>query len=219
LEVRAVPSVVIEGQYYDSKGKPTRGHAPHVVGQIDKQFWFKEATSDANGKVTIRVPHGMEQVRLSLMTNEHGCLRWRKGKAGPLNNSREIDLGTVNDDVKDIEIIRYTAPILLVKVTAKDGTKLKNVHATAAYGSGKGPYRGQLIVGDGLHSDVSFEEQEDGRFRSSQLFPDEEVTVTAHVKGYQGKPVTLKIPEGQTKEVEISVEKAPEKPQAPDKDK
>jgi beta-lactamase regulating signal transducer with metallopeptidase domain/protocatechuate 3,4-dioxygenase beta subunit len=206
LEVRAAPSVVIEAQYYDSKGKTTRGHSPHIFGQIDKHFWFAEAKADANGKVTVRVPHGLEQVRLQLSTNEHGSLRWRKAKGEPLNNNHEVDLGTVNDDVKGIEIVRYVAPIVIAKVSAKDGGKLPDVKVTAMYGTGKGPFQGRLIVGDGLNSDVSFEHQEDGRFRSEQLLPDEEVTFVAHAKGYKGIPVTLKMPEGESKDIELILE-------------
>ena len=126
LEVRAVPHVTIEAQYIDSQGKPTRGHSCHVFGQIDGVSWFGDAKADPTGKVVARVPHGLENVQLDLMTNEHGVLRWRKTKDGPLNNNRRVMLGTLTDDVKGIEIIRYTAPILLVKVTSKDGSKPVN---------------------------------------------------------------------------------------------
>src|SRR5439155_22859172 len=134
---------------------------------------------------------------------EHSVLRWRRTKDGPLNNNRRVDLGTVNDDVRGIEIVRYTAPIVLVKVAAKDGQPLKDAAVTAVYGPGKGQYSGQLIVGGGRNSDVSFEKQEDGRFRSEQLVPDEETTVTAHAEGYTSKSVQFKLPEGETKEIEI----------------
>src|SRR5262249_12546421 len=117
VEVRAVPHVVIEAQYYDSKGKTRRGHAPFMFGQIDKQSWFTEAKADANGKVTVLAPHGLEYAKLQLSTNEHSALRWRKAKGEPLSRAREIDLGTLDNDVKGIEIVRYEAPILLVKVT------------------------------------------------------------------------------------------------------
>src|SRR5262249_55534067 len=41
IEVRAVPHVVIEAQYVDSKGNPTRGHAGHLSGRMNKSdFWF-----------------------------------------------------------------------------------------------------------------------------------------------------------------------------------
>jgi RNA polymerase sigma factor (sigma-70 family) len=208
IEVRATPHVIIEAQYVDSKGQPTRGHSCHVFGQLDKMPWFGEAKAGPDGKMVAYVPHGLERVQLNLMTNEHGALRWRRTKDGPLNNTHRVDLGTVNDDVMGIEVVRYTAPIVLVKVAAKDGQPLKDPAVTAVYGAGKRPYEGQLIAAKGRHSDVSFEKQEDGRFRSEQLFPDEETTVTAHADGYASQSVQVKLPEGATKEIEIVLEKA-----------
>ena len=52
---------------------------------------------------------------------------------------------------------------------------------------------------------------EDGRFRSEQLLPDEEATVSAHAKGHVAAPVKVKLTERATKEIEIALEKAPEK--------
>ena len=207
FEVRAVPHVVIEAQHFDDKGKKTRGHAFHLFGRIDGDFWWAQGKHDADGKVTALVPHGLEQTRLSLMTNEHGVLRHRTTKNDPLSNNREVDLGTVNADVKGIEIIRYTAPIVIVKVVAKDGGKLKDVAVTATYPEGKGDARGKRIVGGGRQSDVGFEKQEDGRFRSSQMFPDEEVTITGHADGYESHSEKVKLAEGTQKEIVIVLEK------------
>jgi beta-lactamase regulating signal transducer with metallopeptidase domain/uncharacterized GH25 family protein len=206
LEVRAVPHVIIEAQFLDRKGKPTRGHAPFVFARVDNKFWFGQAKMDADGKVRALAPHG-SSVQLDLMTNEHGVLRHRKKAGAPLSNARRMDLGVVNEDVKGIEIIRYEAPILLVKVVSKGGGKPKDAAVTATYPSGRGPFQGRLIVKKGLHSDVSFEEQEDGRFRSSQLLPDEETTVTAQADGYHTKSVKVKLAEATTKELEIVLEK------------
>ena len=112
--------------------------------------------------------------------------------------------------MKDIELIRYEAPIVVVKVTTKDGSKPKNVAVSAEYPEGKQPYQGRLILKNGIRSDVSFEEQEDGRFRSMQMLPDEEVTFLAHAEGYESKPMKLKLPEGEKKDIELVLEKATE---------
>jgi beta-lactamase regulating signal transducer with metallopeptidase domain/uncharacterized GH25 family protein len=207
LELRAVPNVTIEAQIYDSKGKPTRGHELFIFGQIDKTSWFGQGKPDANGHIVAQVPHGLENAQLDLMTNEHGVLRHRMGKDGTLKNQRRVDLGTLNDDVKDFQIIRYEAPIVLVKIVAKDGSKLVKPAMTGKYAPDKAQYQGGLTR-NGLQSDVSFEEQEDGRFRSEQLFPDEEVTFTAHAEGYESKSEQLKLPEAAKKEIEIVLEKA-----------
>src|SRR5262249_45399717 len=140
VEVRAVPHVTIAAQTVDSKGQPTSGHEFFIFGRMDGQFWNGRAQREGLGKFVVNIPHGLESVQLDLMTNEHGVLRWRRGKDGPLNNQRRVDLGTVTDDVKDIQIIRYTAPILLVKVTGKDGLKLTDVAVTAVYPEGKAQF-------------------------------------------------------------------------------
>ena len=78
---------------------------------------------------------------------------------------------------------------------------------TALYPEEKGLQEGRFIVKNGRNSDVTFEEQEDGRFRSSQLLPDEEVTVTAHAEGYAEASQKVKLVEGTSKDVEIVLEK------------
>ena len=105
------------------------------------------------------------------MTNEHSSLRWRRGGNGELHNQRRADLGTVNEDVKDLQIIRYKAPILLVKVKGPDGVVLNHVGVSASYSEGKAQHAGKLILANGLHSDVSFEHQEDGRYPLLAIVP------------------------------------------------
>jgi beta-lactamase regulating signal transducer with metallopeptidase domain/uncharacterized GH25 family protein len=207
IEVRAVPHVTIEAQYLDSKGKPTRGHSCHIFGQIDKDYWFGEAKADANGKMVVDVPHGLERTEFSLSTNEHGVLRWRKTKDGKLSSSRRIDLGTVNDHVKGIEIIRYVAPILVINATDSAGKQVKDFKAKVVYGAGKSPKEPGSSFVNGVQGDVYLEKQKDGRWRSSQLLPDEEVTVTASGDGFKSKSVKVKLPEGEVKELTIALEK------------
>ncbi len=213
VEVRAVPHVVIEAQYLDSKGKPTRGHSCHVFGQIDGVSWFGDAKADATGKVVAHVPHGLENAQFDLMTNEHGALRWRKKKGDELSNDRQVRLGTLTDDVTGIEIVRYVAPILTVKVKTPDGVEVKDVGVGALYAVSKrwAAGGGTLFTNGGRPSNVSFERHDDGRFRSSQLFPDEDVTVTGYADGYVSKPQKVTLAEGATKEIEIVLEKAPAK--------
>jgi hypothetical protein len=181
---------------------------------MDKVSWHSHVRPDADGKLVAYVPHGLENVRFvrySPFTSRQVALRWRMTKDGPLNNNGAINLGTVTDDVKGIEIVQYPAPILLVKVSTKDGQQLKDPTVTAAYGPGKGQSRGGVAIIGGRPSDVDFVPQEDGRFRSELLFPDEETTVTAHADGYASQSVPVKLPEGETKEIEIVLEKAPQK--------
>ena len=88
VEVRAVPHVVIEAQYYDGKGKPTRGHAGHMFGQVDKNNTGSARPRSTERKMTLLAPHGLDGGQLSLMTNEHGALRWRTARACSATRSR-----------------------------------------------------------------------------------------------------------------------------------
>ena len=61
-----------------------------------------------------------------------------------------------------------------------------------------------------MTSDCGFEQQEDGRFRSEGLYPDEEFTVTAQAKGYASKTSpAFTLAEGATREIELVLEKTP----------
>ncbi len=207
IEVRAVPHVVIEAQCYDSKGQPRSTHECTVSGQLDKEFWYMMVKPDAKGKFTILAPHGLENARLELLTNEHGSLRHRVTMNDKLQRGREVKLGTLDHDIKGIEIVRYTAPILLIKVADKEGKKPKDVALTGLYPEDPNVQEGRFIVKKGLQSEILFEEQEDGRFRSEMLLPDEEVTITTHADGYKDSVAKFKLKEGETKEVTILVEK------------
>src|SRR5262249_16283291 len=78
IEVAAVPTVTIEAQYLDSKGKPTRGHECFIFGRLGNDNWFGQGRPDADGKIVAHVPHGLSGAQMDLMTNEHGVLRHRR---------------------------------------------------------------------------------------------------------------------------------------------
>ncbi len=141
------------------------------------------------------------------MTNEHGVLRHRLEKGDVAPRHREIDLGTLDDDVKGIEIIRYVAPILIVDARDKDGKQIKDFKAKVTYQPGVGKKKpGESFV-NGVQGDVYLEKQEDGRWRTRQMLPDEEVTVTVSAKGYKPHTEKLKLAEGATKDLTPVLEK------------
>lgn len=208
LEIRAVPHIVIECQYVNSKGKPTRGHAGHLFGRMDKDnYWFGQCEIDGNGKMTVRAPHGLMEARLSLTTNEHGVLRYRLKKGDPLSAKREINLGTLDDDVKGIEIIHYVAPILIVDAKDKEDKQIKDFRVKITYTSGGSKREPGVTFRGGVQGDVFQEKQEDGRWRTSGMLPDEEVEVEISAAGYKPHTEKLKLAEGTTKELAPVLEK------------
>jgi hypothetical protein len=207
MEIRASPFVVIEGQWLDSKGQPKSGWGSSVFGRIDGSFWHAQTRPDAQGKFSLKVPHGLEGVELDIMTNEHASARYRIGKDGSLTEGRRVQLGTLDHDVKGIVIVRYVAPIVVIDATTKDGRQIDGFKATVEYdeaipGSGKNVH----VVGGGKKADAIQDEQYDGRYRTSTLLPDREVTVAVSAEGYAPASRKLTLPEGKTEEVTFVLE-------------
>jgi protocatechuate 3,4-dioxygenase beta subunit len=207
LEVRASPLVVIEGQWLDSKGQPKSGWSSFVFGRIDGASWHAMTRPDAQGKFSLNVPHGLEQVELDISTNEHASARHRIGKDAPLVEGRRVTLGTLDHDVKGIEIVRYVAPIIVINATTKDGQQIKGFKAIAEYteSAPKSDKQVHVVGGPGGTAAIQ-DEQYDGRYRTSQLLPDREVNVTVSADGFATAIRKLTLPEGKIEEVNFVLE-------------
>ena len=204
LEIRATPHVVIEGQWLDSKGQPKGGWGSSVFGRIDGSFWHAMTQPDAQGKFSLKVPHGLENVEFDISTNEHASARHRVGKDGSLTEGRRVKLGTLDHDVKGIEIVRYVAPIIVINATTKDGQQVKGFKATVEY-TEQGPNSEAKVhlSGGGRKTEAIQDEQNDGRYRTSQLLPDREVTVTVEAEGFSPASRKMKLSEGKTEELTL----------------
>jgi beta-lactamase regulating signal transducer with metallopeptidase domain len=211
LEIRALPSVVIEGHWVDSKGQPKGGWSSFVFGRMDGSFWNAQAHPDTEGRFLLKVPHGLEDGQLNISTNEHATTRYRIGKDATLVESRQVQLGTLDHDVKDIEIVRYVSPIIVINATTKDGKQIKGFQSDVQYTHpGPNNRKDVRLVGGGKKKDVIQDEQYDGRYRTSSMLPDKEVTVSVSADGFEGASRKLSLPEGKTEEVTFVLEpKAP----------
>jgi hypothetical protein len=206
IEIRATPHVVIEGGWIDSKGKPRGGWDLMISGQIDGQFWHTQGHPSAEGKFSVKVPHGLEQAQITISTNEHASSRYRIGKDGKLHSEKFVMFGTLDHDVKDLAIIQYDAPVVMVKPTTKDGRPVKDVVLSGKFTEdNEGPGM-RMILKNGIESDVHFERQDDGRYRTYCLTPDREVNITAHADGFKPASRKFKLPEGKTEEVTYVLE-------------
>ncbi len=207
LEIRALPTVVIEGRWVDSKGRPGWGWSPLVGGKMDGSSWIAEAHVGPLGRFSLKVPHGLEKATLSIMAGEHASTRYRIGNAGPLVESPWVDLGTLDHDVKGFEIVRYVAPIIVINATTRDGQQIKDFHADVQY-THPGPHNRKDIGlrGGGKKQEAIEDEQYDGRYRTSRMLPDKEVKVTVSAEGYTEASRTLTLPEGKTEEVTFVLE-------------
>ncbi len=211
LEIRASPSVAIEGRWFDSKGQPGRGPSPLVGGKMDRCFLDRRGPCRSPGKVlgegsarTGKGPHHHVDRRARLA-------RHRISKGGPLVEGITALLGTLDHDVKDIEIVRYVSPIIVINATTKDGQQIKDFKAVVEYTHPDPNNRKDVgLRGGGKKKDVIQDEQYDGRYRTSNMLPDKEVTVSVSADGFEGASRKFSLPEGKTEEVTFVLEpKAP----------
>jgi beta-lactamase regulating signal transducer with metallopeptidase domain/5-hydroxyisourate hydrolase-like protein (transthyretin family) len=211
LEIRAVPHVVIQGTYLSSAFKPRRGHEVSLFGRMDGEFYYvRSNTPGEDGKFEIKAPHGLQKAELDMSTNEHSSLRWRMAHDEPLKRGRRVPLGTLEDDVRGFEIVRYKAPIVLVKPVDEAGAPIKQCAPVLKYTRDQEGSEQLTVYTTGSH--VSFEEQQDGRWRSEQLLPDEPISVTVEKSGYSTTTQELSLGEGEQKELTFVLKKEPDQP-------
>ena len=208
LEIRAVPHVIIRGRFFNSEGKPRASHQQHLFARIDEKPFFAKSTRPGDdGWFEFKVPHGVEQVQVDLSTNEHSALRWRIKPDEPLQYGRRIELGTLEEDFTTLEVVRYTAPLLLLKAVDENGEQLSDFKPNSKYKTRPNAERRGTFISGAL-GDIGFESQPDGRWRSSQMLPDEEVTITLEKEGYVSEPQVVSMREKEERELVFVMKKA-----------
>ncbi|AMV37490.1 M56 family metallopeptidase [Planctomyces sp. SH-PL62] len=207
LELRAVPHVTVEGRWIDSEGRPKSGWGSFLFGRHGDGSWHVQTNPDAEGRFAVKAPRGLKEAQLDISTNEHASVRHRVGKDAPLAEGRSLQLGTLDHDVKDVEIVRYVAPVIVINATTKDGRQVEGFQAEVEY-TGDGPQgeRKVGLSGGRRKTEAIQDEQNDGRYRTSQMLPDREVVVTAKAEGFAPATRTLKLPEGRIEEVTLVLE-------------
>ena len=108
-------------------------------------------------------------------------------------------MGTLENDVTDFQIIRYVAPIVLVKTVDEQGRPVDGCTPVVKYTANDQP-GDELDVyttGGNVHS----EHQQDGRWRSGQALPDEPMSVTVERTGYTTTKQEITLKEGEEREL------------------
>ena len=121
----------------------------------------------------------------------------------------------MDKDIDGLRIIRYEAPIIMVKVVDSEGKPVNGYSISARYTKRQDEKHGIMYY----TGHVGFEKQSDGRWRSSQLLPDEEISIeiTAGANrdplgNIEQKPVslaeakTLTLKEGETRNLNFVVD-------------
>lgn len=218
ITIQAVPHVVLQGTYLNSKNEPCSGHEVMLFGRIDDSFYFARSSTPGNdGKFELKIPHGLREAKLDLVTNEHSALKWRMSRDKPLERGRDVTLGTVEDDIYGFEVVRYTAPLLMVKAVDEQGRIVADITPVVTYAREANESENMTVYTTGSH--VSFEAQGDGRHRSSQLLPDEPIKVTVKKEGFNTTIQELTLKEGQEQEIQFVLKAVSETKPDTDADK
>src|SRR5262249_9810858 len=109
-------------------------------------------------------------------------------------------------DIKGLELIGYDRTGVVVKAIARDGRPLKDVEVGGEYTSERAMAGFGFSLKNGANSEINFERQPDGRFRSETIVPGREVKITAYPDGFRPVSRTFKILEGKTEEVTLVLE-------------
>jgi hypothetical protein len=204
LLVQAVPHVQFEGQYLDSAGQPRSGGWEFTVfGKLDGEFYFAQLRPNAAGHIQGLLPRGLAEAKLQTMSNEHGSLRVRLAKDGPLIHGRGIPLGIIDADIAGVQIVRYTAPIVLLKVVDEAGHPIAGAKTAGIYQEDEANDQKLVRPVGGIRTSIFFEKQPGGVFRTSQMLPEEKTKFIASAEGYDDAQETLSLPEGQTRELTL----------------
>ena len=206
LELRGAAHLVVEGQFFDSKGKLFGDQLSVLTfsGEVDGEWWSTQATASAGGKIQIHVPRAMENAQFDLMPGRQAtALRYRIGKNGPYSSSPHHRFGTLDHDVRDLEIIHYTAPVLTVKATDQGGLPVKGFQVRPMFTEPELEPDTSYILKGGVNSHVRFQEEQDGRFRSASLQPGREMQITAQARRGQASEAEATLAEGEKVEVKL----------------
>ena len=110
IAFQPVANITVEGQIKFSRSRLTKPNAnlyasykPTIIGKVNGLEYSADASVDSQGKFTASVPRGANDVQVRFAESRGPQVR--VGNETPLVDPSAINLGTVNEDVRDVEIV------------------------------------------------------------------------------------------------------------------
>ena len=208
LEIRASPSVVIEGQWVDSKGQPKGGWSSCVFGRIDGSFWNAQAHPDAQGRFSLKVPHGLEDVQLDIIDQRArlDAAPDRQGRAagrGPYGQARHARPRRQGDRDRPVRGADHRHQRHDEGRPADQGLQggRRSTPSPARIAA-----RTSTSWAAGRRRRPSRTSSTTGATGRRSMLPDREVNVTVSADGFEEASRKLTLPEGKTEEVTFVLE-------------
>jgi hypothetical protein len=169
--------------------------------------WSALVVPDEAGNAVFQAPRGLSSA--GIWANAGGrevSIKTRSGPGQPLLLGPNVPLGDLADNVHGVSFVYYKSPRIRVAVQNEAGDPpLVNVQVQARYAAA-----GNFVWNQ-------FSEQNDGRFRSQGLFPDEEYWVAAWATGLLPfAPRRIKLREGEEIELVVLLRTMPGPPKIGD---
>lgn len=207
VAMNAVPHVVLEAQRLNSKGEKREGSTIHLFGGLGNDSWMTSAESSPTGAYHVLVPKGLTGASLSLIYDPDSAFQYRLDKDSPLQYGRQFEMGTIDQDLKGVEIIHYAAPTIVISVTTNAGMPIEDNLPSVDYTDPNYDGRGNKLYHSGKsgqsETDVPFEDIGGGKIRTIQLVPGREVNVTIRAEGFQTESRKITLAEGKTEEMKF----------------
>jgi hypothetical protein len=164
-------------------------NAPEREDPWEPTAWNVQDQSDDDGRIVFHVPQGLHHAFVTVLLEDHAtAFKRRIDPKGPILPIPPLRLDVV-DGERQLTIIAFRAPTVLVSVKTEDGAFPEQLGVTAQY-----------TVGSQLYGSL-FVRQPDGRFRSQSLMPDHEYAIKVlGTRGvYERAPVQrISVPESET---------------------
>ena len=171
-----------------------------------------------DGRFSVRVPKGLTHSQINFVQSEQTAIRHRIGRDGKASPNPILMLGTLDRDIKDLEVIRFVAPVVTIEVVGKDGLPLKSPILTGEYLEQNDDYAVYRSAENGLRTDIEFAAGKNaGQYLTESLTPDRTIKITVDAKGFKPESRNFKLAEGKTEEAKFTLEPAGSAAAEPDK--
>ena len=164
----------------------------------------------ADRRYRVLVPKGLTGASVSLIYDPDSAFQYRLKKDSPLQYGRHFRMGTIDQDLKGVEIIHYAAPTIVISVTTKEGMPIEDLLPSVDYTDPEYDGRGDKLYHSGKsgksETDVPFDDIGGGKIRTIQLVPDREVNVTVRAEGFKPESRKITLAEGKTEELKFVLE-------------
>jgi hypothetical protein len=162
------------------------------------------------GAYRVLVPKGLTSASVSLIYDSDSAFQYRLEKDSPLQYGRHFQLGTIEQDLQGVEIIRYAAPTIVISVATREGTPIEDLLPSVDYTDPQYNGRGHKLYHSGKsgqsETEVPFDDIGGGKIRTIQLVPDREVNVTVRAEGFKPESRKITLAEGKTEELKFVLE-------------